>query len=146
MNGSITLTMDIADYIDLLDICRAEIKESSRRTIPDGVYEFFCQMLEDGVSPSDLQPHSVINNIAVHGVYGVIEDYDALETLTEYARELYAEEHDGAELDVYELREFIFDNREDLIDGSCICDEIYFTYYDDESEYGIGVCYSLLPE
>lgn len=142
---TITIEMDVVDYIDLLDQRRAEVEKNFGWTIPDGVYDYFCEMLEDGcgINPDNANPRYVIDNMVVNGDYGPIENYGLLDEFLDHAREKFAEEYADGNYDICELNDFIEENKEELIDGSGIRDELFFTYDDKDSEYGIGVCYSL---
>jgi len=141
----VSIELDIETYIDMLEKRRDETDQwgGGGWHIPDGVWDRFCEMLREGITPSDPNPRCVVDNIAVNGDYGALEDNDdERDTVLEYARERYVDENDTYPSD-QELEEYIRDNRAEIADGSGILDGLFFWYEDDDSRYGIGVCRSL---
>jgi len=63
----VTIEIDVYGYINILEDRREYIKEQFNWTIPDGIWEYFCRMLEDGCSVRDSNPSVVVDNIAVNG-------------------------------------------------------------------------------
>jgi len=142
-NRTITLEFDVDDYILLLDDRREVVKRNFGWTIPDGVYDYFCEMLEEGFAPGNPSPMYVIDNMAVNGHYCEIEQTELLEKLLDCARGLYANENGGEQIGDDDLPWFVEERKQDLIDSSGILDELFFTYDDTGSDWGIGVCYGL---
>jgi len=66
-----TITIDVEDYIKLLNLRREEINWS----IPDIVWDYFIQCLRDGIFPTETAPSFVVDNIAINGDYGDLDNY-----------------------------------------------------------------------
>jgi hypothetical protein len=141
-------TVEIAtdDYITILEDRREFIKKNYDWNIPDPIWEFVIEMIEDGTfcpKPEHASPSYVVDNIAVNGDYGVIEDFGVLDSLTEYAKEEYLAIY-GKYLTEDELKEYVNDTVGVWMEWVNDNDkEMMFAYLEDESNYGIGVCYSL---
>ena len=68
------IMIDLEDYIKLLDLRREEIK-SLNWTIPDVVWNYFIECLRDGILPTEIAPSFVVDNIAINGDYGDLDNY-----------------------------------------------------------------------
>jgi len=143
--GTQTIEMTVDDYICLLDERRANVEEWWKWTIPDGVYNWFIQSLEDGcgIDPEHASPKYVIDNMAVNGDYTVIENCSDFDKVFSLAVEKLGDANspengdDAAEV----LNAYIQDNLDELLNEAEV--SYFFTYDDEDSTLGKGICYSL---
>lgn len=68
------IEIDIQDYIEMLNDRRYFIEKNHNWTIPDIVWDYFINSLEEGIIPYNTSPSYVVDNIAVNGDYGNFED------------------------------------------------------------------------
>lgn len=71
----IKIQVDFETYVTILEARKEQIEKNFGWTIPPIVWNIFVDMLRDGCVPSDTNPSVVVDNIAVNGDYGYIEDY-----------------------------------------------------------------------
>ena len=126
-----TIEIPLTTYIDMLDERRRFIDETYGWSIPMEVYDYFVQLLEDGYKPdpSRSAPSYVIDNIALNRDYGPVEEYDVFgEMAKRYTQRKLKR------MRMSELRQLF---------EECDNGEALLCYEDSNSEYGLGVCYSL---
>jgi hypothetical protein len=158
---TITIELELEDYIDMLENKRAERAALLDMTIPNSVWNGFIEMLGYGMVPENADPTYIVDNMSVNGDYMVIEDSDLLGKAFSIAIRLFKDENcESLTYDILsranemsslnewisgryekELKKLIYSRREDIMDE--LQDDVLFTYLDDSSEYGIGVCYRL---
>ena len=71
----IKISVDVETYIQILEARKAQIEKNFGWTIPPIVWYHFLEMLREGCVPNDTNPQVVVDNIAVNGDFGYIEDY-----------------------------------------------------------------------
>jgi len=138
--------LDLEDYIDMLETRKMEVAADFNWEIPDGVWGHFLQRLKDHGLQGDRRPNHVVDNIAVNGNYGPAENYGLLDAMVRSIIKDAADEDitldEAAAKD--QLMDISFEGRceiaKDADDGTAL-----FFYEEPRSEYGLGVCYRLLP-
>ena len=139
------IEIDLDDYIEMLERRKREVADNFGWTIPDGVWDHFLEILEDcGSVGENSSPSYIVDNIAVNGDYGPIENYSLLDEMIQNAIEEAACE--GITLDEDTVKELLLElsyddlceKAEEQDDGSAS-----FFYEDPDSDYGLGVCFSL---
>lgn len=146
MKRSRTIVIDLDDYIDMLEARRREIAENFNWTIPDGVWDYFIEDLEDGYGlGDDTRPNYVVDNIATNGNFGPVENYALLDKMVQSVIEDAAGE--GITLSEDEakdqLADLSFDGLHDIAKDADEEGAIFF-YAEPDSDYVLGVCYWLL--
>ncbi len=67
------------DYKNLLDKRRANIEKWFNWVIPDLVWDYFMEYIDDGcmeyADPEHTTPNYVVDNLAVNGSYGDFDNY-----------------------------------------------------------------------
>lgn len=140
-----TIEIDLDDYIDMLEMRKAEVAEYHNWTIPDGVWAYFLELLEDCGISGDNRPAHVIDNIAVNGSYGPIENYELLDTMVQSIIEDAACEGITLDKDTAkdQLMDISLDGLRDIAEAADDGTALFF-YDEPNSDYGLGVCYWLL--
>lgn len=69
------IEIDLEDYIKLLELRKNKIKKYYGWDIPDMVWDYFLNLLYDGCVPTETNPSIVVDNIAINGDYGPLEEY-----------------------------------------------------------------------
>jgi len=126
-----TVEIPLSVYIDILDERRKYLEEKYDQQIPCDVFCYFLHKLKEGCIPDaeHSAPADVIDNIAFNGDYGPVEDYAVFsEIISQHKPEELQKLHPS------ELRRLF---------EACEGRKALFFYEDDNSEYGLGVCYSL---
>lgn len=83
----IKIKVDLETYVTILEARKEQIENNFGWTIPPIVWDFFLDKLRDGCVPPDTNPSVVVDNIAINGYYGYIEDYIYGERTEEVVRE-----------------------------------------------------------
>lgn len=123
-----TIEIDLDVYVGMLENRREQITPRGW-TIPNGVWEFFVDILEDcGINTEHSDPSYIVDNLALNGDYGPCEDYLEIDDIL-------------AEIDE------VFDDRDTAVRDAAerYVEECggFFIYDDPDSEYGTGICMSL---
>ena len=71
----ITITIDLCDYVESLNDFRSSRAKNMNWHIPDYVWGYFVETLENGTTYRDMSAMYIIDNMAVNGSYGSIEEY-----------------------------------------------------------------------
>ena len=137
---------DLEDYIDMLETRKAEVAANFNWEIPDGVWAHFLQRLKEKGLQGDRRPNYVVDNIAVNGSYGPVENYNLLASMVHNLIKDAADE--GIPYDEAAAKDHLMDiSFEGVRDMAQAADDgaALFFYEEPNSEYGLGVCYRLLP-
>ena len=137
---SIELPMSV--YIDALNERRDTLEMAFDWFIPNGVYDFFIELLKNGYrpQPADRSPMVLIDNLAVNSSFKPLEDCEILDEMVNR----YADEHNIKSKAIAQkaLKQMGYQELHDLFEA-CNEDIAWFAYEDEGSDYGMGVCYSL---
>jgi len=71
----ITITVDLDEYVETLNDFRSARAELMNWHIPNYVWDYFVESLENGITYRDMSAMYLIDNMAVNGSYGSIEEY-----------------------------------------------------------------------
>lgn len=69
------INIDLTDYIEYIEYRREFIEKTYDWCIPDVVWDYFINLLNEGCIPTDTSASIVVDNIAINGDYGPLEDY-----------------------------------------------------------------------
>ena len=75
MNKSLKIEIDINDYINLLDERRNFVSEHYGWQIPDCLWEYFCEIVEECGVYGNTNPSYVVDNVIVNGDFGLFDEY-----------------------------------------------------------------------
>lgn len=73
--SNLKIEIDIDTYIDMLEERKNNVEQWFGWTIPDIVWKYFLELLQEGCIPFNSDPHNVIDNLAVNGDYGNFDEY-----------------------------------------------------------------------
>jgi hypothetical protein len=142
------VTISFDTWLDMLEDRRKEVEKNFGWTIPDGVWEQAIAIFEDCGGSEDPQrndPMFIVDNIAVNGDYGAIEEYGVfsdIENLAMEKMEMTEEDReDNNKMDA--LADYIEENIEELCEELKVLDSCFFLYDEPDSAYSKGICYSL---
>lgn len=69
------IDIDVEDYIELLNERRAFVKEHYNWTIPDCLWDYFCDLVRECGLSGNTDPSFIVDNIAVNGDWGDFDNY-----------------------------------------------------------------------
>ena len=147
--SNIKIEIDLDDYIAMLERRKRKVADDFGWTIPDGVWNFFLETLEDcGSVGENSSPSYVVDNIAVNGDYGPVENYGVFDDMLREYKDVYIDDNGNEkELSDDEARELMQDleysHMMELFESVGGDRDSFFTYEEPDSDYGFGVCYSL---
>ena len=75
MKDVLKIELDITDYINLLDERRNFVAEHYNWQIPDCLWEYFCEIVEECGVYGNTNPSYVVDNVIVNGDFGSFDDY-----------------------------------------------------------------------
>jgi beta-glucanase (GH16 family) len=138
-----TVEIPLSDYIELLDERRRYVDENYGWSIPSEVYDYFIEQLESGCTPDPAHsaPMYVIDNLAVNSSFGPVENYDVSAAMV--SRYIDSCDHQLSEESAKtKMKQMRLPELRRLF-KACDNGNALFAYEDSDSEYGLGVCYSL---
>ena len=75
MSNGLKVEIDINDYIVLLNDRRNFVAEHYNWKIPDCLWEYFCEVIEECGIYGNTNPSYVVDNAIINGDYGDFDDY-----------------------------------------------------------------------
>jgi len=81
MSNDLRIEIDVDTYLDMLNQRRSFIAEHYNWRIPDCLWEYFCEIVEECGIYGNTNPSYVVDNAVVNGDFGSFDEYkDAEET------------------------------------------------------------------
>jgi len=139
------IKIDLEDYIEMLEDRKREVANNFGWTIPDGVWDYFLKALEEQGLEGDTNTRTVVDNLAVNGSFGPVENYDLLDKMVQYVIEKAASEGDTIDADNAKeyLANLAFEELRSIAEELDEDDDIAFFYEEPDGEYGLGICHFL---
>lgn len=75
MSNGLKVEIDINDYIVLLNDRRNFVAEHYNWKIPDCLWEYFCEVIEECGIYGNTNPAYVVDNAIINGDYGDFDNY-----------------------------------------------------------------------
>lgn len=75
MNNNLKIEIDIDDYINILNERRNFIAEHYNWRIPDCLWNYFCEIIEECGVYGNTNPSYVVDNAVINGDFGSFDEY-----------------------------------------------------------------------